>query len=467
MDLTVVATPGYFATMGAEYLYLQRRAAERGPSAADYERRDTVASLSMGVGSLVAPLVLPRLLRPVTPGRGRFGTALLIGVAGAAAVTTVADLLGRLDEGDVEPAGEATPARQAARLAAARTAPPSAAGSPAASRTSPPAGRTPPPASAGRTSAATGSWAAGRQVRRRIARSARKVAGAAGVAAIAGGGVAVCSTLASRTTLSRMWDRRLVRDLGTGPLALAVAVLGWDFIYYWNHRLMHESRFMWAIHVVHHSSERYNLSTALRQPVAEAFGTFVPYSSLALFGIRPSLIGSARSINLLYQYWIHTDAINRLEPVEGVLNTPSAHRVHHGSNGRYLDRNHGSILVVWDRLFGTYEEEDEPVVYGLTRNINTFRPSRIATHEHLEMLADVASARSWRDRISYVVRGPGWSSRRNAERGRQGSKVDVDVDVFDLGETETRVHTPRPLRIALQMGETGALIETAPQKPAR
>ena len=212
MDLTVVATPGYFATMGAEYLYLQRRAAERGPSAADYERRDTVASLSMGVGSLVAPLVLPRLLRPVTPGRGRFGTALLIGVAGAAAVTTVADLLGRLDEGEVETVGEAMPAGQAGSPAAARTAPPAAAGSPAAGRTEPPAGRKPPPAAASRTSAATGNWAAGRQVRRRIARSARKVAGVAGVVAIAGGGVVVCSTLASWTTLSRMWDRRLVRD---------------------------------------------------------------------------------------------------------------------------------------------------------------------------------------------------------------------------------------------------------------
>ena len=134
----------------------------------------------------------------------------------------------------------------------------------------------------------------------------------------------------------------------------------------------------------------------------------------------PRSIGSARSINLLYQYWIHTDAINRLGPVEGVLNTPSAHRVHHGSNGRYLDRNHGSILIVWDRLFGTFEEEDEPVVYGLTRNINTFRPSRIASHEHLEMSADVARARTWRDRISYVVRGPGWSyaPERGTGRGR-------------------------------------------------
>jgi sterol desaturase/sphingolipid hydroxylase (fatty acid hydroxylase superfamily) len=409
VDLTVLATPGYFATMGAEYVYLENRAAERGPTAADYERRDTVASLSMGLGSLVAPLVLPRLLRPLTPGRGRYGKALLVGVAGAAALTTIADLLGRLDDGDaagVCGAGAATVDKVLRPVAS-------------------------------------------RRARRRIARSARRIAGLSGVAAIVGGGVAVCSTWASRTTLSKMWDRRLVRDLGTGPLALAAAVLGWDFIYYWNHRLMHESRFMWAIHVVHHSSERYNLSTALRQPVAEALGTFVPYSSLALVGVRPVLIGSARSINLLYQYWIHTDVINRLGPAEGILNTPSAHRVHHGRNGRYIDRNHGSILIVWDRLFGTFEEEDEPVVYGLTRNIDTFNPARIASHEHIEMLRDVALARTWRDRISYVVRSPGWSDRRNAGRDQAASEIDVDVDAVELFETEPRVHTPSRLRIGL------------------
>ena len=203
--------------------------------------------------------------------------------------------------------------------------------------------------------------------------------------------------------------------MGSGPWALALAVAGWDFIYYWNHRFMHESRYMWAIHVVHHSSEHYNLSTALRQPVADALGTSVPYGALCLFGISPELVATARGVNLLYQYWIHTETIDRLGPPEAVLNTPSHHRVHHGSNRQYLDRNHGSILIIWDRLFGTFEPEGEPVVYGLTKNIDTFNPGRIASHEYAEMLRDVAGSTSWRERLSFVVRGPGWAGRRRAE----------------------------------------------------
>jgi sterol desaturase/sphingolipid hydroxylase (fatty acid hydroxylase superfamily) len=183
---------------------------------------------------------------------------------------------------------------------------------------------------------------------------------------------------------------------------------------------MHESRFMWAIHVVHHSSQRYNLSTALRQPVADAAGTFLPTGALALLGIRPALIETARAVNLLYQYWIHTVTIERLGPFEAVFNTPSHHRVHHGSNPRYLDRNHGSILIIWDRLFGTFERESEPVVYGLTRNIDTFNPLRIAAHEHYEMLGNVAVSPAWKDRLSTVVRGPGWSYERWAPRRRAG-----------------------------------------------
>ena len=141
---------------------------------------------------------------------------------------------------------------------------------------------------------------------------------------------------------------------------------------------------------MHHSSERYNLSTALRQPVADVLGTFVPYgAAVPASGSGRRSIAQARGINLLYQYWIHTDTIRTLGPVEEVLNTPSHHRVHHGSNRQYLDRNHGSILIVWDRLFGTFEREDEPVVYGLTKNIDTFNPARIATHEH----ADIAPRR--------------------------------------------------------------------------
>jgi len=168
---------------------------------------------------------------------------------------------------------------------------------------------------------------------------------------------------------------------------------------------------------VHHSSERYNLSTALRQPVADALGTFVPYSLLALLGIQPALIESARGINLLYQYWFHTDTIRRLGPLEQVLNTPSHHRVHHGSNQRYIDRNHGSILIVWDKLFGTFEPEGEPVVYGLTKNLDTFNPARVAAHEHFEMLRDVFRSDNWRDRLSFVFRGPGWAYARHREAG--------------------------------------------------
>jgi len=349
-DLTELAVPAYLATMAAEHLWLRRRARSRGPTPGDYERRDTVASLTMGTVSLVAPLVMPRLLRPLTPGRGRWGRATVATAAAAVVATTVADR---------------------ARRAAAPDPPPS--------------------------------WTA-------------KVASVGGVAAVVAGGIAVTSTWASRTTPARLWRRRLVRDLGGGPLVLAAAILGWDFIYYWNHRFMHESRYMWAVHVVHHSSEHYNLSTALRQPVAESFGTFLPYGALCLAGIPPDVVATARGVNLLYQYWIHTETIGRLGPVEGPFNTPSHHRVHHGSNRRYLDRNHGSILIVWDRLFGTFEPESEPVVYGLTHNIGTFDPRRIIDHEYIDMLRDVAGSTSWRERLSYVVRGPGWAMEQRRAR---------------------------------------------------
>jgi sterol desaturase/sphingolipid hydroxylase (fatty acid hydroxylase superfamily) len=212
-----------------------------------------------------------------------------------------------------------------------------------------------------------------------------------------------------------MWDKGgRDRDLGAGALGWLAAVAGWDLIYYWNHRFMHEVRALWAIHVVHHSSERYNLSTALRQPVAESLILSVPYGLLALLGVRPGVIETARGINLLYQYWIHTETIRSLGPLEQVLNTASHHRVHHGSQRQYLDRNHGSILIVWDRLFGTFEPEGERVVYGLTKNIDTYNPLRIASHEYAAIAHDVATARTWRDRVAHVVRGPGWQSAAQA-----------------------------------------------------
>lgn len=392
-DLTVLAVPFYFASMGAEYLWLRRQACRRPPRAGDYEWRDTVASLTMGVGSLVAPIVGPRLLRPLTPGRGRYGKALVVGALTAVAATEAADRIARWAEGAAAEGGPPRPAPSATAQLAARS---NGAGTGGAH---------------GIRSGAAASAAPGGAV----ARVARRVASAGGVAAVVAGGVAVTSTWASRTTPERLWRRRLLPDLGTGPLVLAAAIALWDFVYYWDHRFMHTSRYMWAVHVVHHSSEHYNLSTALRQPVAEAFGTFLPFGALCLFGIRPSLVETARGVNLLYQYWIHTETIGRLGPVETVLNTPSHHRVHHGSNKQYIDRNHGSILILWDKLFGTFEPEDERVVYGLTKNIGTFDPGRIAMHEYAEMLRDVARATSWGERLSYVVRGPGWAMDRRAQ----------------------------------------------------
>jgi sterol desaturase/sphingolipid hydroxylase (fatty acid hydroxylase superfamily) len=378
----VVAVPFYFAAMALEFLRLRRRTERQGPSAGDYERRDTVASLTMGVGSLVAPLVLPRLLRPIVPGRGRHGKKLVVVAAGAVALTTVADLV----------AASARPPRHHG---------PSVEPEPLATTSG---------------------------VRRSVAAAARRIASVGGVVSVVLGAVAVTTTWAWLTTPARFWRRRFLPDLGTGPLAVAGAIAGWDFVYYWNHRFMHESRYMWAVHVVHHSSERYNLSTALRQPVADVFGTSVPYGTLCLLGVQPGLITTARGVNLLYQFWIHTETIGRLGPSEAVLNTPSHHRVHHGVNRQYIDRNHGSILIVWDRLFGTFEPEDERVVYGLTKNINTFNPGRIAAHEYAEMLRDVARSTSWRERLSYVVRGPGWAMRQRQLLSAPADEADALTD---------------------------------------
>jgi sterol desaturase/sphingolipid hydroxylase (fatty acid hydroxylase superfamily) len=370
MDLTILATPLYFATMELERRVLRRRAAESGPTAADYTREDTLASLSMGVGS-IAVLAQQAVLRRLVPGRTRTGTA-LAGVAVAAVVaTTIAD--------------RHTRRRRVRTTGRARV-------------------------------AAVDEDGDGDRDGDELARQVSRVGG---VTALAAGSVAVMATTHHLASPARQWERGgQRRDLGRGIAAWAVALVGWDLVYYANHRLMHEVRAMWALHVVHHSSERYNLSTALRQPVS-ALGVWVPYGALARIGVQPKLIEHARAVNLLYQYWIHTEAIRGLGRAEAVLNSPSHHRVHHGSNRRYLDRNHAGILIIWDRLFGTFEAEDpgEPPVYGLTRNIETFNPLRIITHEYVDMARDIAASTTWRERLSFVLRGPGWAYRRRAERG--------------------------------------------------
>lgn len=182
-----------------------------------------------------------------------------------------------------------------------------------------------------------------------------------------------------------------------------------DFTYYWYHRTHHTVRVLWASHVVHHSSRFFNLSTALRQPWTP-FSSMPYWIPLALMGFQPWMIILAQSWNLLYQFFIHTERVDKMwRPVEFVMNTPSHHRVHHGSQSQYLDRNYAGILIIWDRMFGTFEPEGERVEYGLTKNIETYNPVRVATHEFAAIASDVRRASRWRDRWGYVVKHPGWS----------------------------------------------------------
>jgi sterol desaturase/sphingolipid hydroxylase (fatty acid hydroxylase superfamily) len=213
------------------------------------------------------------------------------------------------------------------------------------------------------------------------------------------------------TVLSFIYSFRLF-DIGYRWWAFALLFFAEDFCFYWFHRLSHEHRLWWAVHVNHHSSQHYNLSTALRQPW---FGTvaliWLPWLPLALLGFPVPMILFQKAVNLVYQFWIHTELIGRLPRwVEAVFNTPSHHRVHHASNPRYLDANYGGTLIIWDRLFGTFiaEEAIEPCRYGIVRNIGTFNPLKIALHEWIGLVRDVAGAPGWRIRLGYLFGPPGW-----------------------------------------------------------
>lgn len=186
-----------------------------------------------------------------------------------------------------------------------------------------------------------------------------------------------------------------------------------DLTYYWFHRLSHERRFWWAAHVNHHSSQHYNLSTALRQTWTGGLsGTWLLWLPLAWLGFSPAQIAIQQGISLVYQFWIHTEAIKRMPAwFEAVFNTPSHHRVHHARNPRYLDRNYAGILIIWDRLFGTFEAEldAEPPRYGIVKNLAGFNLLRVAFHEWIAIGKDLAGARSPREVIGYLFGPPGWS----------------------------------------------------------
>jgi len=198
--------------------------------------------------------------------------------------------------------------------------------------------------------------------------------------------------------------------------SLALCFLAEDLAYYWFHRASHEVRFFWASHVIHHSSQHYNLSTALRQTWSGALGlTFVFWLPLPLLGFPPAMVLLFSGVSLVYQFWIHTELIGRLGPLEWVLNTPSHHRVHHATEPKYLDRNYAGVLIVWDRLFGSFQREEERPTYGILSNIATFNPLRIATHEWIAMGKDLLGARSLRAGWGSLFGPPGLSSGRTSK----------------------------------------------------
>lgn len=185
--------------------------------------------------------------------------------------------------------------------------------------------------------------------------------------------------------------------------------LGIDFFYYWFHRLAHEVNLLWGGHVVHHQSEEYNLSVALRQGAFQKFGSFVFYLPLAFLGFNPIMFLVIGQFQTLYQFWIHTRMIGQLHPViEFMFNTPSHHRVHHGRNPKYIDRNHGGTLIIWDRLFGTFQKEEEEVVYGITVPLQTWNPLRAQLDVWRDLGKQMVRVRGWKARLNTLFKAPGW-----------------------------------------------------------
>ncbi len=186
------------------------------------------------------------------------------------------------------------------------------------------------------------------------------------------------------------------------------ALIFYDFCYYWLHRLGHESAILWAAHVVHHQSQDYNLSTALRQTSSGALLGWVFYIPMALAGVPPEVFGIVALVDLLYQFWVHTEHVPKLGWFDRWFCSPSNHRVHHAVNDRYVDRNYGGILVVWDRLFGSFKEEDEKCVYGTRNPLNSWDPLWANAEVYCSLFKDAWHAKSWIDKLRVFIKPPGW-----------------------------------------------------------
>jgi sterol desaturase/sphingolipid hydroxylase (fatty acid hydroxylase superfamily) len=258
---------------------------------------------------------------------------------------------------------------------------------------------------------------------------------------------------------------RLATLPSSSAVVWAACFLGVDFFYYWFHRMSHEVNAFWAAHVVHHQSEDFNLAVALRQSALQSGFSWVFYLPLALAGFPPLVFLACSSFNTLYQFWIHTRAIGRLGPLEWVLNTPSNHRVHHGRNPKYIDRNHGGTLIVWDRLFGTYAREEEEPAYGITTPLRSWNPVWANLHYWVELFGKARRARRLKDRVRFFLARPGWQP-----EDMGGFVAAPELDAASLRKFDT----PTPARLggyvlaqfALVLAGTTALLFAGQGLPA-
>jgi sterol desaturase/sphingolipid hydroxylase (fatty acid hydroxylase superfamily) len=241
-----------------------------------------------------------------------------------------------------------------------------------------------------------------------------------------------------------------------------VLFLGVDFCYYWFHRTSHEVNAIWATHIVHHQSEDYNLSVALRQSWFQGLFSALFYLPLAFLGFNPMMTLTVVAFNTLYQFWIHTRAIGKLGWLEYIFNTPSHHRVHHGSNPKYLDKNHAGTLIIWDRLFGTFQEEEEEPVYGITKPLKSWNPAWANLHYWKELTAISAKAQSLKDKILVFIKPPGW---RPAYLGGFEAPQEPDLKTYQKYDVplSKSLAIYIAVQFALQVGWATLLLFSAPK----
>jgi sterol desaturase/sphingolipid hydroxylase (fatty acid hydroxylase superfamily) len=229
-----------------------------------------------------------------------------------------------------------------------------------------------------------------------------------------------------------VWDHRLATvavNRLPGMLALLVAS---EFFYYWEHRLSHIMRWFWASHSVHHSPRHLNFSAAYRLGWTGALsGLPFIFAPMVLLGFSPISVAAMLAINLLYQFWLHNEWVPRLGPIEWIFNTPSSHRVHHATNAQYIDRNYGGILIIFDRLFGSYVTEQEPCVYGLADGAHSYNPLRIALSEWHSMGRDLRLAGSWQERFVTIFGAPAGQLGGDASPGAANERYDAPLATRD------------------------------------